>query len=105
MKTASEIVEAIARERRVETLCKNVCKRPEGELSDLSQIVYMALLQTPAALLNDLFENGQLDFYAVRIIKNQYFSNKSRFHRDIRQFKQRTTELSYKDYEKADSTK
>ena len=105
MKTAAEIVEALARERRVETLVKNVCKTSGPDMGDLAQIVYLALLQTPAPLLNDLVENGQMDFYAVRIIKNQYYGRKSRFHLDTRAFRDRTVELKPNDYEKTDSAK
>lgn len=102
MKTPSEIVEALAREKRIEALVSNVCRRPADELKDLSQLVYLALLQTPASLLSDLYENGQLDFYAVRIIQNQYYSCKSRYYREIVRFQLKSRELNYNDYEKAD---
>lgn len=103
METPSRIVEALAKEKRVEQICVNVCKRPASELCDLVQTIYAYLLTMPPVLLADLFENGQINFYIVRMVKNQYFGRKSRFYRENVDFAARTVALSYKDYEKTDS--
>ena len=100
MKTAREIVEVLARERRVETLCENVCRR--RGLEDLAQLVYMYLLDSPDALLSDLYENGQINFYIVRMIKNQYFKPRTKYYNEIVKFAARSVALSYKDYEKTE---
>ena len=100
MKTAREIVEVLARERRVETLCENVCKR--SGLDDLAQLVYMYLLDSPDALLSDLYENGQINFYIVRMIKNQYFKPRTKYYNEIVKFAARSVAISYKDYEKTE---
>ena len=100
MKTAREIVEVLARDKRVETLCENICKR--RGLNDLAQLVYVYLLECPDALLSDLYENGQIDFYIVRMIKNQYFKPRTRYYNEIIKFAARTVALNYKDYEQTD---
>ena len=100
MQPAREIVEVLARERRVETICENVCRR--RGLEDLAQLVYMYLLDSPDALLSDLYENGQINFYIVRMIKNQYFKPRTKYYNEIVKFAARSVALSYKDYEKTE---
>lgn len=100
MKTAREIVEVLAREKRVEALCENVCRR--RGLDDLAQLVYMYLLDSPDALLSDLYENGQINFYIVRMIKNQYFKPRTKYYNEIVKFAARSVAISYKDYEKTE---
>ena len=92
MKTAREIVEALAREKRVEALCENVCRR--RGLDDLAQLVYVYLLECPDALLSDLYENGQINFYIVRMIKNQYYKPRTKYYNDIVKFAARSVALS-----------
>lgn len=84
--TREEVVERLAKKRRVETLVATICKGSSSNMQDLSQIIYVALLEYDEARLVELFENGQIDFFLVRVIKNQYFSNNSPFHRQIRKF-------------------
>ena len=98
MKTAREIVEVLAREKRVEALCENVCRR--RGLDDLAQLIYVYLLECPDALLSDLYENGQINFYIVRMIKNQYYKPRTKYYNDIVKFAARSVALRYKDYEK-----
>ena len=59
-------------------------------IDDLAQIVYIALLTTPAEMLEDLQANGQIRFYIVGIIRNQYFSKKSRYYRENVRFLERS---------------
>lgn len=100
MKTAREIVDILAREKRVETICENVCRR--RGLDDLAQLVYTYLLECPDALLSDLYENGQINFYIVRMVKNQYYRPRTRYYNEIVKFAARSVALSYKDYEKTE---
>ena len=103
MKSPSEIVEALAREKRVEQICSNVCRRPVKDLKDLAQLLYTYLLTMPATILSDLYENGQINFYIVRMVKNQYYSANSRYYRENVDFAARSIALSYKNYEKTDT--
>ena len=103
MKTAREIVEDLAKARRVEELCRNICKRPAEELNDLSQIVYLSLLKVRPGIVCDLYEHGQLDYYLVRMIKNQYHSKDRAYYRENVEFQDRSSPLTDKEYEKADN--
>lgn len=69
--TNTEIVNILAREKRVETMAAAIGRSlPTEELEDISQNVYLAVLQMDNALLSDLYENGQVNFYLARVTKN-----------------------------------
>lgn len=102
MMTARDIVEELAKARRVEELCRNVCKRPAAELDDLAQLVYVKLLCSRPELIQDLYTNGQLDFYLVRVIANEYHSKDRSFYRIYQKYAERASPLTDKEYEKAD---
>ena len=93
---AAAIVGALAKRRVVENLVQNVTHRSvlRGELSDLVQIIYLALLQTDPERLEHLAGSGQMNFYIVRLITNQYFSESSPFYREMRRFGRRSSEIS-----------
>ena len=103
----SIIVERIAQGRTVEDLIRNVTHHSciEGDLADLAQIIYFALLQTDAQRLEQLTTSGDLRFYIVRMIQNQYFSKNSPFYMEIRKFRDRTSEISPQISETYDSEK
>lgn len=83
----SQIVAQIARERRVETMVENIAKSPlTADLKDLSQMVYLALLEYDEAKIQDLWEHGQINFFIARIIINQYRSSNSPFYKLFRKF-------------------
>lgn len=82
----AEIIEEIANTRYVERLVKNICHSSAPELDDLSQMIYEILLTYDEAKIIDLYENRQLGFFIVRVIKNQYFSNSSPFYQELRRF-------------------
>lgn len=83
----SEIVAQIARERRVETMVENIAKSPlTPDLKDLSQMVYLALLEYDGTKIVDLWEHGQINFFIARIIINQYRSSNSPFYKLFRKF-------------------
>ena len=89
--TKYEIVETLARERRVETLVQNIAHSPlTDDLQDLAQMVYIVLLEYDDDKIADLWEQRQIDFFIVRVILNQYRSKHSPFHDLIR----KTRELS-----------
>lgn len=88
MKTKTEIIEAIARDRMVETMVTNIAHKPmSADLQDLSQMVYLILLEYDKKKLQDLWENNQMHFFIARIIINQYNSVTSPFHTIFRKFR------------------
>lgn len=93
MKTKTEIIEAIAKDRMVETMVTNIAHKPmSADLQDLSQMVYLILLEYDEKKLQDLWENNQMHFFIARIIINQYNSVNSPFHTMFRKFRQMVDE-------------
>lgn len=88
MKTKTEIIEAIAKDRMVETMVTNIAHKPmSADLQDLSQMVYLILLEYDEKRLQDLWINNQMHFFVARIIINQYNSVTSPFHTIFRKFR------------------
>ena len=91
-----EIVEQLGRERRVEEICRRVTHLAADslDLQDLSQMLYLVLLEYDPAKLQDLWDNGEINFLIVRLAVNNFRSSNSRFHYLIRVFRERAVDLS-----------
>ena len=93
--TRTEIVERLARERRVETMVENIARQPlDADLSDLSQMVYLILLEYDEDKLADLWEHDQIQFFIARIIINQYRSTSSPFYKLIRKYASKAEDIA-----------
>lgn len=75
----------IANEKLVETICKNIGVSPKY-MDDLVQEIYLILLEYNQTKLQKIYDNGQLNFFLTRIIKNQWCSNTSPFYKKYRKF-------------------
>lgn len=95
--TRKEIVEELAEQKVVEQMVRVICKVSATYLRDLSQMVYVYLLEYDEDKLVTLYEEGSLRFFLVRIIKNQWLSNTSPFYYAYRKFIHNSNELT--DYE------
>jgi len=86
------IVEQLAKAQRVERIIDNICRpcADTDSLADLAQMVYLVLLTYDAAKVVDLWEKGQMDFFIVRIVMNQYRSKNSPYYHTMREFNART---------------
>lgn len=72
----------------VETMVTNIAHKPmSADLQDLSQMVYLILLEYEDSKLQDLWEHDQMNFFLARIIVNQYRSTSSPFHTIFRKFR------------------
>ena len=90
----TEIVERLARERRVETMVENIARQPlDADLSDLAQMVYLILLEYDEDKLVDLWEHDQMQFFIARIIINQYRSKSSPFYKLIRKYASKAEDI------------
>lgn len=88
------IVDAIARQRRVEDLTQRYAGRPlDDDLKDLCQIVYMALLTMAEDKLRDLWDTGDIDFYLRRVIRTQLWGNRSDYEREVLRFRRRSVQI------------
>ena len=92
--TRTEIVETLARERRVETMVENIARQElDANLSDLAQMVYLILLEYDEDKLVDLWEHGQMSFFIARIIINQYRSTSSPYYKLIRKYARKAEDI------------
>lgn len=81
-----EIISNLASEQAVEQMIHNICHSDAPELNDLAQEIYLALLEYRDDRIIELYEAGQLRYFIVRIISNQYFSITSPFYMRYRRF-------------------
>lgn len=99
MMSKSDIIEAIAKERMVETMVQNIAHQSlTADLKDLTQMVYLILLEYDETKLQDLWDNNQISFFLARIIINQYRSSNSPFHTIYRKFRERSEDIQGKDW-------
>lgn len=76
----SKVIEILATNRAVEQLIDNILHRHtanEPDLKDLSQMIYLALLEQDEEKIIDLWENNAMNFFIVNVIKKQVFSSTS----------------------------
>ena len=95
--TKAEIITKLAKERKVEEYVRNVAHSGTAlppDLQDLSQQVYLILLEYDETKLVRLYENGSLGFFIARIIANQYLSKTSPFYKLFRKFRSLSDELN-----------
>ena len=93
-----EIVEILAKERRVEAMVENIAHESLiADLKDLCQMVYLILLEYDEPKLQDLWDNGQMNFFLARIIVNQYRSSNSPFHYLFRKYQEKFLSLGFCD--------
>ena len=97
--TKAEIVETLARERRVERIVQNTAhaRALSQDLRDLCQMVYAYILDYDEDKVVDLWDSDALGYFIARIVINQYRSGNSLFHRLIRHPSIRTVGLSIPD--------
>ncbi len=88
------IISEIAQRQEVEKMVQVICKVTNTLLQDLAQVVYVALLEYDGKRIEELHDNGQLSYFVVRIIQNQWFSNTSPFYHSHRKFSRRSNMLT-----------
>lgn len=90
-----EIVEHLAQAKVVEHLVENITRQSAtcADMQDLIQIVYLALLEYDSEKIEDLWQKGQINFFIVRVIINQYRTDHSPFMDSIRKFARRSKDL------------
>lgn len=94
-----EIIETLAKGRTVEKLIENIAHQPlNAELKDLSQMVYIILLEYDEDRIVELWESNDIQYFLVRIILNQYRSRNSRFYYQIMLYVRQSTDITGKDW-------
>lgn len=99
MMSKAEIIEEVAKAGMVEHMVQNIAHHTlDADLKDLAQMVYLILLEYDESKLQDLWENEQMGFFLARIIINQYRSSNSPFHTIYRKFRERSEDITGKDW-------
>lgn len=92
--TSNQIINELAKNKVVEKLVTNISpedNQPDNQ--DLSQLIYLTLLEKPNSLIEDLYSKGELIFYVIRIITRNVYSTTSPYYRTIKKFKNKTTDI------------
>lgn len=99
METARNIIGEMAKGRVVESMVLNITHRSNlnADLKDLTQMVYLILLKYSAKTIQRLYAEGTLSFFIVRIILNQYRSQKSEFWQLYHKFRDRSIYMGFGD--------
>lgn len=81
METSKAIIESLSRARVVESMIRKIThhRNMTEDMKDLSQMIYMILLEYSEKEILRLNREGQLRFFIVRLILNQCRSQHSKF--------------------------
>lgn len=100
--TKYEIIDKLAKEKKIEKFINNTAKTSAPELDDLAQDIYVYLLEYDDEKITGMYERNELDFFIARMIVNQYISTSSPFYTKYKKFLNNSEELKNKNI--ADST-
>lgn len=96
----ARIVNEIASGKMVEAMVQNIAHQSlTPDLKDLSQMVYLILLEYDEDKIVDLWEHHQMQYFLARIIINQFRSSNSPFHTIYRKFQERSCDITGMDWE------
>lgn len=92
--TSNQIINELAKNKVIEKLVANISPESDSfDNKDLSQLIYLSLLEKPNSLIEDLYSKGELIFYIIRIITKNAYSTTSPYYRVIKKFKNKTTDI------------
>lgn len=91
--TKNEVVNIIAKERLVEQIVSNIAKSSDDLLNDLSQEIYLDLLQKDEDKIINLYETNQMRYFITRMIINNLHSTNSPFWCKIKSFTHNMNEI------------
>lgn len=100
--TRDEIIGELASARAVETILRNIAGTDtlSPSLQDLSQMVYLALLEYDEEKIVGLHERNEMPYFVSRILMTNLTSPRSVWRYKILRFTQKITD--YKGHDKAD---
>lgn len=80
--TKNEIINEWARQRKIETLLESLDTKGENpqDLEELCQDLYIVLLEEDENKIERLYEKNQIDYYLLRLLKNNLYSKTSRYY-------------------------
>jgi hypothetical protein len=90
--TKREIVKTLAEYNTVERIIQNIGTQ-SPYASDLAQDIYEDLLKKDEDYIKKLWENNEMTFFLVRMVKNNINSVTSPFYRKYEMFRKKSDEL------------
>lgn len=91
--TKNEIIGKIAKKRMVEDIVHNISKKDDDQLNDLSQEIYISLMEKDEEKIVKLYEDNQLRFFITRMVINNIHSKNSPFYCKYKKFTNNMEEL------------
>ena len=88
------MISVIAKERLVEEIVSNIAKSSDDLLNDLSQEIYLDLLQKDEDKIVKLYESNQMRYFITRMIINNLHSTNSPFWCKYKRFTQNMNEIT-----------
>lgn len=92
--TKHEIISELAEQGVVETLIKRLVRECHSSLSDLSQEIYLSLLEKEDDYIIKLYNNHELNNFISGMVRNNFFSKTSPFFKNYRRFNSITKPLT-----------
>ena len=95
--TKYEVINIIAREHLVERIVNKLLsssKNPFDCPEDLIQDIYLLLLQKDDDLIVNLYNNGEIGFYLLKIVRNQLLSKNSPYYTKYIKFKAQSDDIT-----------
>lgn len=85
----------------IRTICDNL-GIDEQYKDDLIQEVILIVMEYDKEKIEQLYGSNQINFFLVRIIKNQFFSVNSPFYKQYRKFSSLSEEISWSNEDEED---
>lgn len=78
--TKADIIAELAKNKVVETIISNIGKGTFKDTEDLTNDIYLELLEKPEDTIKGMYEKNQLNFFITRMVKNNLYSVNSRYY-------------------------
>ncbi len=89
---ASEIINDVANSREYVQICKNIA---QADHQDLFQELILILCEYNRLKLEQIYANGYIKWFIVRILKNQFCSVNSPFYKKNKEFLLRSQQIDF----------
>lgn len=89
-----EIINELAKNCVVEKFVKKYTEFVNNPyIEDLVQDIYISLMEKDASFIQNLYKKNELDFFIIKMIKNNLYSNTSPFYKKYQKFREITDSI------------
>ena len=94
MISSREIIDELAKNKVVEKLVKKYTDFTNNPyIWDLIQDIYVSLMEKESIFIQNLYKKKELDYFIIKMIKNNLYSTTSPFYKKYEHFRAITEEL------------